>query len=176
MSLSPMQRTGTADTTAVQRPAPTAAPAAPAAQGLKPLPQTARDRFVRGMGEGALGGTKSAMFMAVPIAAMVVDGSLHLAPKALKAAIPFGTSAASIATMTLVLAGTGALVGGATAAVTRDKVWAPTMGAATGGVLLGAVRGLQTRSWQGLAAGALIGGFTGFLAGRQVAKSAPDKP
>jgi hypothetical protein len=125
------------------------------------------------MGAGALGGTKSAMAMAVPIAAMAIDGSLNIAPKALKAALPFKSSAASIVTMTLVLAGTGALVGGATAMVTRDKTWAPTMGAATGGVVMGAVRGLQTKSWQGAAAGALIGGLTGFLAGRQVAKDAP---
>jgi hypothetical protein len=137
------------------------------------MPLSIRDRFVAGMGAGALGGTKSAMFMAVPIAATAIDASLHIAPKALKAALPFGTSVGSIATMTLVLAGTGALVGGATAAFTQDKVWAPTMGAAAGGVVLGAVRGLQTHSWQGAAAGALIGGFTGFLAGRQVAKDAP---
>jgi hypothetical protein len=171
MALSPMHRTGAAFTTA------DATGTRPDAQapltGLKPLPQTARDRFVIGMGAGALGGTKSAMFMAVPIAAVAVDASLNLAPKALKAALPFGSSAASIVTMTLVLAGTGALVGGATAMVTHDKVWAPTMGAATGGLALGALRGLQTKSWQGAVAGAMIGGLTGFLAGRQVAKMAP---
>lgn len=175
MALSPLQRSGVADTAAVRPATGPAAGQAPAT-GLKPLPESARDRFVRGMGDGALGGTKSAMAMSVPLAAMAIDGSLNLMPKTWKALVPFGTKASSIVTMTLVLAGTGALVGGATAVVTHDKTWAPMMGTATGAAIIGAVRGLQTRSWQGAAAGAVIGGFTGFLAGRQVAKESPARP
>lgn len=135
--------------------------------GLRPL--TPRDRFVSGLGPGALGGTKSAMFMAIPIAALSFDASCHFLPKALKAAMPFTSSAASIATTTLVLAGTGALVGGVVAMTTHDDVWAPVMGAATGGIVLGGLRGLQTKSWQGAVAGLVIGGLTGYLSGKAVA-------
>ncbi|MBC7545324.1 MAG: hypothetical protein H7338_21575 [Candidatus Sericytochromatia bacterium] len=168
MAIDSLRVAGTAVTPlrTLQRPAPGSPEPAP---GVRPL--TLKDKFIGGIGPGALAGTKSAMMMAAPLAVMAIDAKSQFIPKSLKAAMPFGSSAGAIVGMTLLLAGTGALVGGVTAMTTKDSTWAPAMGGLAGGVVLGGLRGLQTKSWQGAVAGLLIGGMTGYLAGNAVAKS-----
>lgn len=151
------------DSTAPSSPPPATPHHLPADTSRLPL----RDRFVQGAWAGGLAGIQSTMLGAVPIVLLESKTA-----QAWLGNVGPGTSAKSIAVLTLAATGTGALAGGLAAVTTRDQTWGTAAGAVTGGLVVGATRGLMSRSWQGAAIGAVVGGLVGGYAGRLGARSA----